>query len=98
LRKPVVKVIISAWPGWHARYFRGIPHHVTQRGNGRAQTFFEDADYALYRYLLAEHCAALDWMSGLGTKGKCLVTGISDDRSAEDSGYDQSRLGGALMR
>jgi putative transposase len=34
----------------------GHPHHVTQRGNGRARTFFADADYALYRDLLAEHC------------------------------------------
>jgi putative transposase len=34
----------------------GIPHHVTQRGNGRAQTFFSDADYALYRDLLAASC------------------------------------------
>jgi hypothetical protein len=25
------------------------PHHVTQRGNGRALTFFDDSDYALYR-------------------------------------------------
>jgi REP element-mobilizing transposase RayT len=23
----------------------GIPHHVTQRGNGRGQTFFEQGDY-----------------------------------------------------
>ena len=38
--------------------FAGLPHHVTQRGNGRAQTFFGDADYALYRDLLAEHVAA----------------------------------------
>jgi putative transposase len=38
--------------------FPGLPHHVTQRGNGRAQTFFGDADYALYRDLLAEHAAA----------------------------------------
>jgi putative transposase len=30
-----------------------IPYHVTQRGNRRQQTFFEDADYALYRDLLA---------------------------------------------
>ena len=36
----------------------GIPHHVTQRGNGRAQTFFGDADYALYRDLLADSCRA----------------------------------------
>jgi len=28
--------------------------HVTQRGNRGAQTFFEHADYALYRDLLAE--------------------------------------------
>lgn len=34
------------------------PHHVIQRGNGRAQTFFSDADYALYRDLLAAHCRA----------------------------------------
>ncbi|MEO9132655.1 MAG: transposase [Sphingomonas sp.] len=38
--------------------FPGHPHHVTQRGNGCAQTFFCDADYALYRDLLGEHCAA----------------------------------------
>jgi hypothetical protein len=35
--------------------FAGVPHHVTQRGNGRAQTFFADEDYQLYRDLLAEH-------------------------------------------
>ena len=38
----------------------GYPHHVTQRGNGRARTFFGDADYALYRDLLAENCRAAD--------------------------------------
>ena len=39
--------------------FPGLPHHVTQRGNGRQQTFFSNEDYALYRDLLAEHaCAA----------------------------------------
>ena len=32
----------------------GIPHHVTQRGNRRERTFFEDADYALYLDLLAQ--------------------------------------------
>ena len=32
----------------------GIPHHVTQRGNGRARTFFEQGDFALYLDLLAE--------------------------------------------
>src|SRR5947208_2773409 len=34
----------------------GHPHHVTQRGNGRTRTFFDDSDYALYRDLLGEHC------------------------------------------
>ncbi len=32
----------------------GIPHHVTQRGNHRERTFFEDGDYALYLDLLAD--------------------------------------------
>jgi putative transposase len=36
----------------------GSPHHVTQRGNGRQQTFFNQDDYALYRDLLREHAAA----------------------------------------
>lgn len=31
----------------------GIPHHVTQRGNGRQRTFFEEGDHALYLDLLA---------------------------------------------
>ena len=38
--------------------FPGLPHHVTQRGNGRQQTFFSDEDYALYRNLLAEDARA----------------------------------------
>jgi putative transposase len=36
----------------------GLPHHVTQRGNRRQQTFFSDDDYATDTALLAEHCAA----------------------------------------
>lgn len=32
----------------------GHPHHVTQRGNRRQQTFFCEADYALYRDLAAQ--------------------------------------------
>ena len=31
----------------------GLPYHVTQRGNRRQPTFFEDDDYALYRDLLS---------------------------------------------
>ena len=33
----------------------GHPHHVTQRGNGRAWTSFGEADYAFYRDLLAAY-------------------------------------------
>jgi len=44
----------------------GRPYHVTQRGNGRAQTFFSDEDSALYRDLLATHCAAAAWRYGHG--------------------------------
>jgi putative transposase len=36
----------------------GYPHHVTQRGNGGARTFFSDDDYALYRDMLAASCRA----------------------------------------
>ena len=34
----------------------GIPYHLTQRGNGRQQIFFEDRDYALYLNLLKANC------------------------------------------
>ncbi len=34
----------------------GVPHHVTQRGNHRARTFFSDADRELYLELLTEYC------------------------------------------
>jgi len=34
----------------------GLPHHVTQRGNGGARTFFGDEDYAFYKKLLGQHC------------------------------------------
>ncbi len=38
----------------------GLPHHVTQRGNRRGQTFFEEGDYALYRDLLREAALKAD--------------------------------------
>ena len=34
----------------------GMPHHVTQRGNRRQQTFFHDEDYEAYLKLMAEWC------------------------------------------
>lgn len=46
--------------------FPGLPHHVTQRGNGRAQTFFCDEDYALYRDLLGTTARRRGSRSGPG--------------------------------
>jgi len=34
----------------------GLPHHITQRGNRRQQTFLCDQDYAAYVELMAEWC------------------------------------------
>lgn len=47
----------------------GLPHHVTQRGNRRQQTFFNDGDYAAYRELVAEGCEA----AGVAVWGYCLM-------------------------
>ncbi len=60
----------------------GHPHHVTQRGNGGARTFFSDGDYALYRDLLGEHCRAADvavWAWCLMPNHVHLVLVPSDD-------------------
>ena len=34
----------------------GFPHHVTQRGNRRQRTFFQDEDYQVYIDLMSEWC------------------------------------------
>ena len=34
----------------------GLPHHITQRGNRRQQTFFGEDDYAAYVELMARWC------------------------------------------
>ena len=42
---------------WIARVvIPGVPHHVTQRGNRRMETFFCDEDYQAYLDLMAERC------------------------------------------
>jgi hypothetical protein len=55
-------------------------HHVTQRGNRRMKTFFEDGDYELYRDLLAGAAKARE--SGdlvlLGGAGLSARTGASN--------------------
>jgi len=47
----------------------GFPHHVTQRGNRRQQTFFGDEDYQAYVDLLREQCQA----HGVLISGWCLM-------------------------
>ena len=47
----------------------GMPHHVTQRGNRRQQTFFNDADYAAYLELMGEWCRE----EGVDIWGYCLM-------------------------
>jgi len=43
----------------HARVvIPGSPHHVTQRGNRRQQTFFSDANYLTYLRFAAEAVGA----------------------------------------
>jgi REP element-mobilizing transposase RayT len=33
-----------------------LPHHITQRGNRRQQTFFNEGDYSAYLELMADWC------------------------------------------
>ena len=47
----------------------GVAHHVTQRGNRKQEVFFSGADYAAYRALVAEACAA----SGVRCLAWCLM-------------------------
>jgi putative transposase len=37
----------------------GYPHHITQRGNRRQQTFFCDEDYQAYIALMSEWCSKM---------------------------------------
>jgi putative transposase len=47
----------------------GVPHHITQRGNRRQETFFCEADYEAYTELLSE------WSKrcGVGIWAYCLM-------------------------
>ncbi len=38
----------------------GFPHHITQRGNRRQETFFCDDDYKIYIHLMSEWCIRCD--------------------------------------
>jgi putative transposase len=60
----------------------GIPHHVTQRGNARQRTFFEEGDYALYLDLLtaaAERAHAEVWAYCLMPNHVHIVLTPSDE-------------------
>jgi len=47
----------------------GVAHHVTQRGNRRQQTFFQEDDYSAYLALLREWCARC----GVAVWAYCLM-------------------------
>ncbi|GBC61253.1 transposase [Desulfonema ishimotonii] len=47
----------------------GLPHHVTQRGNRRQQTFFNDEDYQAYLSLMSEWCLKYE----VGIWAYCLM-------------------------
>lgn len=38
----------------------GLPHHITQRGNRRQTTFFEDIDYQVYLQCMRQACIQFD--------------------------------------
>ena len=46
-----------------------VPHHVTQRGNRRQPVFFGEEDYAAYKALISEACAA----NGVRCVAWCLM-------------------------
>ena len=48
----------------------GEPHHLTQRGNNRQQTFFDDHDRQTYCRLLGEQAQR----AGIQVLGYCLMT------------------------
>lgn len=48
----------------------GIPHHITQRGNRKLPTFFQEKDYQEYKKLLFESCLKF----GLEIWSYCLMT------------------------
>ena len=47
----------------------GLPHHVTQRGNRRMQTFFCDDDYRAYLTLVSQWCR----QEAVGVWAYCLM-------------------------
>ena len=53
-----------------------LPHHISQRGNRRQQTFFQRVDFQLYLELMAEWCTKCEvevWSYGLMTNHTHLI-------------------------
>ncbi|RCX32261.1 transposase [Thioalbus denitrificans] len=48
----------------------GLPHHITQRGNRRQNTFFRDDDFRVYIDLMATWCAHY----GVAVWAYCLMS------------------------
>lgn len=83
-----------------------VPHHVTQRGNGRQRTLFGDDDYAAYFHLLKKRCACAGvsvWASMLLRAGEDEAASMAR-RRAETIGRPlgdkrfQERVNAALGR
>ena len=69
----------------------GMPHHVTQRGNRRQQTFFNDGDYAAYLELMAE------WCREKGVRDLELLPD-AQPRSPDRRAHDRGRLAAGHRR
>lgn len=56
----------------------GFPHHITQRGNRRQPTFFQESDYWAYVELLAPDCPILQARE-ISNWGEYLAEGSSPE-------------------
>jgi len=77
----------------------GYPHHITQRGNRRQQTFFSDEDYEAYVGLMAEWCRKETWGRKPGILelplGQRVVSVAFNDVVAAPACADDREAGGA---
>lgn len=83
------------------------PHHITQRGNNRADAFFDDDDKTTYLLLLKDHCEKWTieiWVYCLMTnhlgkkRGQIYFTNSSKLRIIGDSRYVRPRQGRVIQR
>lgn len=61
----------------------GVPHHITQRGNRRERTFFEDGDYQLYLDMLSDASRR----ASVGIWSYCLIQPCAHRRRAVRRGW-----------